>query len=76
MSDMLRIRRSTRFLLLWTALCGVALVLLAPGLSHVADPRCFEYCDLVPRLASLAATVVIVVWLAVVLLVAWLRDRR
>ena len=76
MARMCGLRRSTRFLVLWTALCALVLVLLAPGRSQVADPRCFEYCNLVPQLASLVTAGVIVAWLAVVVLFALLRGPQ
>ena len=68
-------REPMRFLLMWTALYGAGVCLLAPAIAAPAAPSCRDMCDLEQRLAAAGVLLITVVWLVIAVLVRWLWNR-
>jgi hypothetical protein len=63
------------FTIIWTVLCLAAVAKLVDGASAPVAPGCFESCSLGADLARFLIPWIVVVWLGVTLLAAWLWGR-
>ncbi len=59
-----------------TAIAAVMVALLASAMNQPINPGCFEFCSIGQDLALTALSLVSLIWLAVVLGIAWRLHRR
>ena len=63
-------------LVLWTALALLPIAGLIGVMMEPVNPDCFEWCDLDQRFAAFGLRLVTMLWLLVVLMVAWSSRTR
>ena len=69
-------REPMRFLLMWTALYGAAVVLLFSSADAPVNPACHEFCGQPASVTVFGLLALTVLWLVIAVLVAWLWNPR